>query len=150
MRIRIAVLGDLPELLDIYNYEVLNGYATFDSIPQTYEQRKVWFEEHNKDHHPLIVAVDDEGKIAGYSSLSSYRPKDSYKPSVELSVYVSPNHRRMGVATVLMEHILEMARDIPWFRSLPAETMPASVCTKNSVSRIAERSVKSESSSANS
>lgn len=111
MQIRIAVLGDLPELLDIYNYEVLNGYATFDSIPQTYEQRKVWFEEHNKDHHPLIVAVDDEGKIAGYSSLSSYRPKDSYKPSVELSVYVSPNHRRMGVATVLMEHILEMARE---------------------------------------
>ena len=111
MLVRLAELRDLPELLDIYNYEVLNGYATFDSVPHTYEQRKVWFDEHNKDHHPLIVAVDDKGKIAGYSSLSGYRPKDSYKPSVELSVYVSPNHRRMGVATLLMEKILEMARE---------------------------------------
>lgn len=62
MLVRLAELRDLPELLDIYNYEVLNGYATFDSVPHTYEQRKVWFDEHNKDHHPLIVAVDDKGK----------------------------------------------------------------------------------------
>ena len=59
MLVRLAELRDLPELLDIYNYEVLNGYATFDSVPHTYEQRKVWFDEHNKDHHPLIVAVGD-------------------------------------------------------------------------------------------
>ena len=111
MLVRTAQIEDLPELLEIYNYEVLNGIATFDSIAHTYEMRKAWFDEHNKDHHPLIVAVDDDGRVAGYASLSSYRPKDSYRPSVELSVYVSKDHRRKGVATLLMTRILELAKE---------------------------------------
>ena len=38
--IRRAKIEDLHEMLDIYNYEVVNGVATFDEVPVTYEQRK--------------------------------------------------------------------------------------------------------------
>lgn len=110
MLIRTAQLADLPELLEIYNYEVLNGIATLDLTPQTYEQRQEWFQEHTSVHHPLICALTDGGTVAGYASLSPYRSKEAYSSTVELSVYVSPHFRRRGVATQLMEHILDMAR----------------------------------------
>jgi len=107
---RIAVLEDLPILLDIYNYEAENGYATFDIEPKTYEERKVWFDEHNVDNHPLIVALVD-GEVAGYASLSPYRTKEAYAATVELSVYVHKDFRGRGVAMRLMQDILQMARE---------------------------------------
>lgn len=109
MVIRKARLDDLEFLLDIYNYEVLNGTATFDMHPKTYEERLDWFHEHNVENHPLIVAEED-GCVVGYASLSPYRAKEAYKKTVELSVYISPEHRRRGIARRLICDILEEAR----------------------------------------
>lgn len=109
MIIRKAEQKDLQQLLDIYNYEVEHGTATFDIYPKTLEQWQVWFDQHNIDNHPLIV-VEKDGKAAGYASLSSYREKEAYHTTVELSVYVAPDCRRQGVASILMEEILNMAR----------------------------------------
>ena len=109
MLIRIATMDDLPELLYIYNYEVTNGTATFDLTPQSLEQRMLWFKAHNIDNHPLYVA-DDNGKVVGYVSLSAYREKEAYRSTVELSVYIHPEHRGHGIATELMNFILEKAR----------------------------------------
>lgn len=110
MTIRKAKEADLPELLAIYNYEVLNGVATFDLHPKTMEERRKWFGEHNVDNHPLIVAELD-GRVAGYASLSPYREKEAYAATVELSVYVDPEYRRRGVARRLTGSILEEARN---------------------------------------
>ena len=109
MEIRKARREDLRELLDIYNYEVLNGVATFDLNPKSMEEWEKWYMAHNVGNHPLIVAVYD-GHVAGYASLSSYREKEAYRSTVELSVYVSPVYRRRGVAAALMKEILELAR----------------------------------------
>lgn len=109
MIIRQAVESDLPSLLAIYNYEVVNSVATFDMEPKNLEQRRVWFDEHNVGNHPLIVA-EVEGRVVGYASLSSYRVKEAYAATVELSVYVDVAYRGKGVATRLMDAILEMAR----------------------------------------
>lgn len=109
MVIRKARLDDLESLLDIYNYEVLNGTATFDMHPKTYEERLDWFHGHNVENHPLIVAEAD-GRVVGYASLSPYRAKEAYKKTVELSVYISPEHRRRGIARRLICDILEEAR----------------------------------------
>lgn len=110
MKIRAAEEQDMPELLDIYNYEVEKGYATFDLRPKTMEERMVWFREHNRDNHPLIVAEED-GKTVGYASLSSYRIKEAYAATVELSLYVHKDYRRRGIAAELAETILNMARE---------------------------------------
>lgn len=53
----------------------------------------------------------EDGEITGYASLSEYRQKEAYKTTVELSIYVSPNHRKKGVGRALMAHILEMAKN---------------------------------------
>ena len=110
MDIRLARREDVPALLDIYNYEVINGVATLDLNTRTLDEWYEWYDAHNRDNHPLIVGVDN-GEITGYASLSEYRQKEAYKTTVELSIYVSPNHRKKGVGRALMAHILEMAKN---------------------------------------
>lgn len=112
MRIEKAKPEDLEELLDIYNYEVAHGVATLDLRPKTLDEWREWFYAHNIANHPLIVARLD-GHVAGYASLSSYREKEAYRSTVELSVYVKDTCRRQGVATALMGEILREAREDP-------------------------------------
>ena len=85
---RYGVEEDLPALLDLYNYSVLNSIAMFDLVEQTLEQRKEWLSEHDPDKYPLMVA-ESEGKILGYATLSQFRDKPAYSRSVESSVYYS-------------------------------------------------------------
>ena len=116
---------DVPALLDIYNYEVINGTATFDLQPNTLAERMEWYEEHQTEAHPLLVAelpaqqeqADDTALsqpiVAGYATLSSYRPKEAYASTAELSLYIAPACRGRGVATALMQAILQAARECP-------------------------------------
>ena len=46
--IRYTEKADLEDLLYIYNYEVLNGTATFDLNPKSLEDWEKWFEEEKK------------------------------------------------------------------------------------------------------
>ncbi len=110
MKIRQAKQCDIKALLDIYNYEVEHGVATLDIKKKTLTEWEMWFFAHNIENHPLIIAeIDNE--IAGYASLSTYREKEAYCSTVELSIYVSVSYRKQGVATALMEEILQLARN---------------------------------------
>ena len=88
---------------------MVNGVSTLDLNPRTLEDWQTWFDHHNVENHPLYVA-EEEGRVAGYSSLSSYREKEAYKSTVELSIYISPDFRKRGFATALMAFILEEAK----------------------------------------
>lgn len=109
MNIRRAKGTDIEALLAIYNYEVEYGVATLDLSPKTLSEWWGWYNAHNVENHPLLVAERD-GAVVGYASLSSYREKEAYKSTVELSVYVHAEHRKEGVATALMEAILAEAK----------------------------------------
>lgn len=112
MNIRAATEADLPQLQAIYNDEVEHGISTLDLHPRTLEERRAWLQEHKVESHPLIVS-EENGEITGYASLSSYRAKEAYRSTVELSVYIARAWRRKGVATALMQAILTMARKDP-------------------------------------
>jgi phosphinothricin acetyltransferase len=109
MLIRKAEQKDLPELLDIYNHEVVNSVANLDLTPRTLDEWQVWFDHHNVENHPLYVA-EIGGSVAGYVSLSSYREKEAFRSTVELSIYVAPTYRKRGVASEMMAFILDEAR----------------------------------------
>ncbi len=109
-KIRKAERKDLSALLDIYNYEVEKGVATFDLNPKGMEEWEAWFACHNVANHPLLV-LEECGAVMGYASLSPYREKEAYAATVELSIYISPQHRGKGAAQALMEEILKLARE---------------------------------------
>ncbi len=110
LNIRKAAGSDISAMLDIYNFEVENGTATLDLERVSLESRLEWFELHNKNNHPLIVA-EKNGEVVGYACLSPFRVKPAYNSTVELSVYVSHKHKGRGIGKALMSEILELARE---------------------------------------
>ncbi|MBC8081377.1 MAG: N-acetyltransferase [Gorillibacterium sp.] len=102
--IREAREADVPAILRIYNYSVECSTATFDLEPQTLEYRMEWF-SHYGERYPLIVA-EWEGVTVGYSSLSQFRTKPAYDPTVELSVYIDEAYQGRGIGNRLVEEIL--------------------------------------------
>ena len=130
MEIRWAKEEDLERLVEIFNYEVLNGVSSFCIETRTVEERRGWFEEHDRACHPLIVA-EVEGEVAGYASLSAYRSYEAYHGTVELSIYVDHRFQRRRVGASLMEEILHLAREqegIHSVLSVITEGNEASIC----------------------
>lgn len=108
--IRSITKDDVFACLSIYNYEVEHGVATLDLEARTLEEWHEWYNAHSDEHHPIIVGTIDD-VVVGYASLSPYRLKDAFKSTVELSIYIHKDYRGQGVATQLMERILEMAKE---------------------------------------
>jgi len=102
--------NNISACLAIYNYEVIHGVATLDLEPRTLEEWHEWYNAHSDEHHPIIVGTIDD-VVVGYASLSPYRLKDAFKSTVELSIYIHRDYRGQGVATRLMERILEIAKE---------------------------------------
>jgi len=107
--IRRAVLQDIPALMDIYNEAILHTTATFDTEVKDMENRKAWFAEHN-GRYVIYVDVED-GKVAGYASLSRYRDRKAFDPAVEISIYVHKDYRGRGIGRSLMENVLAYAAE---------------------------------------
>jgi L-amino acid N-acyltransferase YncA len=106
MNIRIAQIYDLPAIVDIYNQSIPSKQATGDTQPLRVEDRMRWFEEHRPDKHPIFVA-DVDGQVAGWCSLSAYRPgRAALRFTAEISYYISYAYQRRGIATALVEHAL--------------------------------------------
>lgn len=106
---RAAERRDAEAIRAIYNPEVLEATVTFDIEPRTLEQQIAWIDEH-AGGHPAIVAVDGTGSVAGFASLSPYRPRPAYASTVENSVYVRRDCQGKGVGRLLLTELLEAGR----------------------------------------
>lgn len=104
---RAAVREDIPALMDIYNFEVLNGVATFDTDEKTYEERLAWFNLHVGKYR--LIVFEEDKVIKGYASLSPYHPRRAFDCTAEISVYVGKDFRNSGVGKALMKEILSLA-----------------------------------------
>lgn len=106
--IRAAVLDDLPALTEIYNHYILHTPITFDVKPYTVADRRAWFDEHGAvGPHRLLVAIDDDGAIAGYATTSRWRPKAAYDTTVESSVYCRHDARGRGIGRLLYQSLFD-------------------------------------------
>lgn len=106
MIIRFAQMEDLPAIVDIYNQAIPSHRSTGDTQPLQVEDRLTWFEEHRPEKHPIFVA-EVEGRVAGWCSLSAYRPgRAAFRFAAEISYYIASAYHRQGIATALVEHAL--------------------------------------------
>ncbi|MBV8692832.1 MAG: N-acetyltransferase [Actinobacteria bacterium] len=109
MEIRPATIDDAEAIRSIYNAEVTGSVHVFDLVPRTLAEQQAWLADH-AGAHPAIVAVDD-GTVAGFGSLSPFRPRPAYSTSVEDSIYVHADHRGQGVGKQLLTELVRLAGD---------------------------------------
>ena len=106
---RLAERRDAEVIREIYNREVLGSTVTFDLVARTLDEQIDWLDEHSGGH-PAIVAVDDGGAIVGFGSISPWRPRPAYSPTVEDSVYVHHDWRGRGVGRILLDELVRLAQ----------------------------------------
>jgi L-amino acid N-acyltransferase YncA len=106
MKIRLAQIGDLPAIVDIYNQAILTMRSTADTQPVHVEERKTWFLDHPPENHPIFVA-EIEGQVTGWCSLSAYRTgRAALRYTAEISYYIARLYYRKGIATALIKHAI--------------------------------------------
>ena len=103
--IRIATSPDLPAIVAIYNQAIAAGNATADTVPQTVESRRGWFEEHAPESHPIYV-YEEDGRVLGWLSVSAYRGRPALARTGEVSYYVDYACRGRGIGSALLGHAL--------------------------------------------
>ena len=109
-RTRLVERRDADALRAIYNVEVLESTVTFDLRPRSLTEQLAWIDGHSGGH-PAIVAVDGDGEVGGFASLTPYRPRPAYSTTVEDSVYVRRDLRGRGVGRLLLTDLVQLARD---------------------------------------
>ncbi len=110
--IRAAVRSDCPGILEIYNDAVLKTTASYDYEPRTLEHRQGWFDDHQQTSLPIFVAMDELGRIVGWSALNRYHDRRGYRFTTENSVYIAEGHRGRGLGKLLLAPLIQSARKL--------------------------------------
>ncbi|HSV42812.1 MAG TPA: GNAT family N-acetyltransferase, partial [Methanomassiliicoccales archaeon] len=105
--IRLAEPKDLEPINAIYNHYVPSSDCTMETEPVSLEARRSWFSDHGPDY-PVIVAVMD-GTVVGWASISKYRPRAAYRPTVEDTIYVDPGYTGLRIGDALLGELIRLA-----------------------------------------
>lgn len=108
--IRRAQETDLNSILGIYNDAILHTTAIYEYDPFDTVYIAHWWQQKNAALHPVIVTELD-GQIAGFATYGIFRTRTAYRTTMEHSVYVHPDFRRIGIGRALLRAIEAEARN---------------------------------------
>ena len=109
MQIRSAQLSDCQVISSIYNYYVETSTATFALETETVAEREAWFNQHEQNRLPMLVAVLDN-QVVAFASLSFYHQRCAYRQTVEASIYVDHQFLSRGYGRLLMDELMDSAQ----------------------------------------
>ena len=116
--------GDLPALLDIYNYYVRETPVTFDIEPRTLEQRRAWFDGFaSTGRYQCFVAVQD-GQAIGWASSHRYNERAAYDSTVLSSIYLAPGMTGQGIGRRLYSVLFDALKGEDIHRVFGGITLP--------------------------
>jgi phosphinothricin acetyltransferase len=115
--------ADLPRLVEIYNYYVLNGHVVFDIELATVQSRRAWFDAFSTGPHQILVAEGQAG-VLGCATSSRYRMHPAFEQTVETGIYLDPSSRGKGVGTRLYASLLKALEDQPVHVAVAGVALP--------------------------
>ena len=126
--IRNVQIKDTQQILDIYNYYIVNTVVTFDLEPVSLEsfQEKI---NTIKADYPFIV-YEKNNEILGYAYGSRFRPRPAYNHTVESTVYVKQGQHGKQIGTKLYKELLHLLQQENFHIVLGVLTLPNEASVK--------------------
>lgn len=106
MQIRFVELEDTASILEIYRPYVEDTIITFECECPTHQEMSERIKQITS-RYPYIVAIVDN-QVVGYAYGSTFRNKEAYDTSVELSVYVDQKYFGKKIGQRLFKQLLEL------------------------------------------
>lgn len=100
---------DLAQISAIHNDVVATSTAIFSEVPETLETREAWFAQRGEGGMPVLVARAGE-EVLGFASYGPFRTWPGYRETVELTVHIRADRRRMGIGRLLLGALVREAR----------------------------------------
>lgn len=117
----------LEEVLEIYNYYVLNTTVSFHTEPQVLpDMRQAVL---SGDPRFKSYAIMQEGSMKGYVLIAKHKNKQAYDTSGEISIYLRPGLGGQGLGGKALRFIEERAAELGF------HVLVATVCADNEPSR---------------
>lgn len=107
--IRLAKQTDLVEIVAIYNTTIASRMVTADLNPVSLSERQQWFDNHLMDEQRPIFVCEQNEVVVAWGSLGDYYPREAYRISAEISIYVHAQYRGQGIGGILLEYMLQQA-----------------------------------------
>ncbi|MFL6060264.1 MAG: GNAT family N-acetyltransferase [Marmoricola sp.] len=117
--IREATEADLPYVAEIYTYESLHAYSTFETEERPAE---VWAHKLGTGD-PFLVAVDG-GQVLGFAYASPFRDRPAYHRTREVSVYLHRAARGEGLGARLYDALLPRLVEAGFHTALALIALP--------------------------
>jgi L-amino acid N-acyltransferase YncA len=118
VRVRKAVHEDAVAIQEIYAYHVLNGTASFDTVPRTLIETQERIAAICSHGWPFLVA-EVSGEVQGYAYVTQFRDRSAYAWTCENSIYVRFDKRGSGIGKILLTELTKQS-DVFGFRQMIA------------------------------
>lgn len=106
--VRVATVGDAEAIANIYAPIVEETHLSFETTPPSTDEIAARI-RNTLERFPWIV-FEDDGAVVGYSYAGVHNDRPAYQWGADVSVYVSANARREGIARRLYQSLFDLLR----------------------------------------
>jgi phosphinothricin acetyltransferase len=121
INIRVAGVPDASAVLAIYAPIVENTAISFEDVAPTDGEMAGRISA----AHAFLVAERD-GTVLGYAYAGSHRARAAYKSSVDVTVYIAEDARRLGVGRALYAELLPRLKRLGFHAAFAGIALPNS------------------------
>jgi len=122
MLTRHFTADDIASACRLTNHFIEHTVVHFGTSPQTEaEFAAIWHA--GRDMFPWLAA-EVNGAFAGYAKAGTWRARDAYAPTAEVTVYVEPAFHRKGIGRLLYGELLARLRAAGFHTAVGGITMP--------------------------
>jgi L-amino acid N-acyltransferase YncA len=122
MNVRLAQASDAEQIVAIYAPFVTDMPTTFETVVPSIAEMQSRISR-TLETLPWLVCAHNQ-QIAGYAYASPHRSRSAYQWSVDVSVYITPDFRRRGIARNLYQKIFKMLAVQGYYNAFAGITLP--------------------------
>ncbi|GEK32776.1 GNAT family N-acetyltransferase [Kurthia sibirica] len=113
MHYRQATMEDIEQLCELRKKQLIDEGGVANRLID--DELRQFFTSKMQDHDLIQILLEDEGRIVACGALVFYEFPPSFSSGSSIKGYVTnmytePNYRKRGIATTLLEKLVEVAK----------------------------------------